>query len=531
MLSIINLTILFLWIISALSDYIDFAYIWQLKEYRLDRFKDLMGTEQGRLIRHKYNVLWRSVLAILFFFWPLNEVVIIKYFIIAFLLGDIFYLIYRRKSKTFRRPKFTKKAILIIISVMLLEGGMFILKHDWVALIILLVARFFLIAGVVYVFNIFTNVLKKIIIKKATRKLKTYKNLKVIGITGSYGKTTVKKFLDHMLSQKFKVVSTPRNINTEIGVANFILKTNFSDKEIFIVEMGAYTEGDIKLICDMVKPTIGILTAINEQHISLFGDIRKTQKTKYELLRSLPKDGLAITNMDNKYCIEFLDELDCQVATFGMDESLDPTIFVKDIQKSKNGAIYTIKLKDREEAVVESNMRGSYNVTNVMPCVLVASYLKIDRETIIESTKNLPQTIKILQYGNCKIIDDSYNSNPDGFKAKLDYMNNFKTEKRRIIITRGMLELGDKSDEIHETMAGEIAYATDELVITRPDFVKPLKKGAVGLKYHLDIKTIFESNKLLKYIKELKNTNSVILLENKMPSIVMNEIINNSKEI
>lgn len=531
MFSTINITILFLWIISALSDYIDFTYIWQLKEYRWDRFRDLMSTEQGRLYRHKYNVLWRSILAILFFFWPLNEVIIIKYFIIAFLLGDIFYLLYRKKTQTFRRPKFTKKAILIILSVMLLEGSMFIFKHDWVGLIILLAARFFLIAGVIYIFNIFTNILKKIFIWKAGKKIKRYKNLKVIGITGSYGKTTVKKFLNHMLSQKFKVIATPKNINTEIGVAKFILKTDFSDTEIFIVEMGAYTEGEIKLICDMVQPSIGILTAINEQHVSLFGDIRKTQKAKYELLRSLPKTGLAITNMDNKYCTEFLGKLDCHVATFGMDEDLQPTIFVKDIKKSKNGAIYTIKLKGKEDAVVESNMRGSYNVMNVMPCVIVASHLGVDRNTMIESAKTLPQTIEILQYGSCEIINDSYNSNPDGFKAKLDYINNFKTERRRIVITRGMLELGNRSDEIHEAMAGEIAYATDELVITRPDFVKPFEKGAVGLKYNLDIKKIYEPKGLLKYIKELKNTNAVILLENRIPSIVMNEIKENSKEI
>ena len=153
------------------------------------------------------------------------------------------------------------------------------------------------------------------------------------------------------------------------------------------------------------------------------------------------------------------------------------------------------------------------------------------REEIIKAIETLPQTIRIYKYGKCDVIDDSYNSNPNGFRAMLDFITKFKYERKRIVLTRGMLELGERSNEIHEQMAGEIAYTTDELVLITPDFEEPIRKGAVGLKYNLDIKTIFEPEKLLKYIKSLKETDAVILLENRIPSIVIDEIKNNSKEI
>lgn len=531
MFSAINITILILWFLSAVLDYAEFTYVWQLKEYRWDRFKDFLSTRQGKIYMASYSIFRRSLVAMAFFFWPINDVVFIKYILLGFFVIDVLHAIFKKILGEFRRPKFTKKVLLIILTALLLEGLLFIFKHDWVSLLILLVIRFFLLSLVVYVINKPTAWIKKYFIIKASRKISTYKNLTVIGITGSYGKTTVKIFLDHMLSKKFNVISTPEHVNTEIGIAKFILKNNFDNKESFVVEMGAYIEGEIKLICDMVKPKIGILTAINEQHASLFGNIEKTQKAKYELLRSLPKDGLAITNSDNKYCREFLDELDVKTMTFGMVEEYDPTIFVNDIKETKDGGIYTVTMKNRPVATVESSLRGSHNVTNVMPAILTAHYLGMTREEIISAIQTLPQTIHIFQYGKAQFIDDSYNSNPDGFKAALNYISKFGHNFKRIVITRGMLELGEKSDEIHEEIGGEITYSTEELVLIKPDFVEPVKKGSVGKKYHLEIKEIFEPEKLLKYVKSLKETNAVILLENRIPSIVMDEIKNNSKEI
>ncbi len=522
MLSSINLIILILWLSSAFIDYCDFAYVWQLKEYRLDRFKDFLTTQQGRNFWLRYQTLWRSIIAIILLFWPINDTLVIKTAIITIFLLDLIVAFYKLIKKKVRRPIFTKKAILAITLSILLEGTLFLIKRDWAIFFLLIILRFFIISFIIWILNKITTRIKNYLIKKATEKLKKQNNLKVIGITGSYAKSTIKKFLTEILSNKFNTISTPKNINTEIGIARFILKSDFSDKEIFIVEMGAYKIGEIKLICDMVKPQIGILTAINEQHLSLFGNIKNTQQAKYELLRHLPKDGLAITNADNKYCTEFLSDLKTPAVTFGLEEENNPDILITNFKTSVDGTSFSYVYKN-EEKTATSKILGDHNALNLGACILVADKLGMSDEEINDSIKNLTKITELIKYGNCTIINDSYNSNPDGFKAALNFLNTFPSEKRRIVVTRGILELAEQSAEIHELMGGEISFIADELIITKPDFVKPLKDGVVD-KYKLEVREIFQPEDLLKYFKSIKDTDSVILLENRILSNIMKEI-------
>src|SRR3989339_841801 len=272
MFSLINIAIFFLWLVSAIIDYADFCYLWQLKEYRWDRFRDFTSTYQGKTYWLKYRLLWRSIIAIGVAFWPINDALTVKYFLILLFVVDLGYNVWKLAKRKLLHPKPTAKAVLIIILSILIEGSIFVLTRDWNIFLILLIIRFFVLSGMVILLGKPTTLLKKRLIKKAKEKINRQTNLTVIGITGSYGKSTVKRFLAHILSSQFRVIVTPGNINTEIGVAQFILKNEFQTGDILIVEMGAYREGEIKMISDMVKPQIGILTAINEQHLSLFGN-------------------------------------------------------------------------------------------------------------------------------------------------------------------------------------------------------------------------------------------------------------------
>lgn len=521
MFSPINIIIALLWLASALADFFEYTYIWQLKEYRMDRFRDFLTTVQGQKFLNRYQFFWRSFLSIIIFFWPINDIVVLKYLLITLFFVDFIILLYHKVKRGLIRPVFTHKAILIILVSLLSESLIFIYSQDWILLLLLLIIRFFTLSFWVWIVNQPTIWIKKYLIKKATKKINRLKNLTVIGITGSYGKSTVKKFLAHILSQKFSVIHTPGNINTEIGVAKFILTNDFSDKNIFIVEMGAYTIGEIKLLCNMVKPKVGILTAINEQHLSLFGSIKNTQKAKYELLESLPTDGLAITNGDNPYCTEFLYKLKSQIKTFGFEKENNPDLLVTDINTTpeKTSFSYTYLGKEYQ---IESNILGDHNALNLGACKIVADFFKMNNNEIKEAIKTLPRITEPIKYGNTTIIDDSYNSNPDGFKAALNFLTTFKN-KRKIIVTRGMLELGKETDYLHEKIAGEISFVADELIIIRPDFADALKKGIVP-KFGTKVRTIFNDQDLLNYFKKIKKEEAVILLENKIPTIVMNEI-------
>lgn len=527
MFSSINIIIFFLWAASAIVDYSDYCAIWQLKEYRTDRFRDFLGTKKGKEYFRRYPFLWRSLLAIVVFLWPINTVLVIKYIIITIFTLDAIHSMYLALHRGLRRPTPTPKALTIIIISTGIEGGLFVLAHDWAVLLLLLILRFFIISGVVYLFSFPTWWLKRYYIQKAAKKLEQHSNLVVIGITGSYGKSSVKEFLAHFLSTTFSVVRTPRNTNTEIGVARFILSTSFSDKDMFIVEMGAYRPGEIELMCDMVKPRIGVLTAIAKQHLSLFGSIRNIQNTKYELLRSLPKNGYAVTNADNPYCTELLDTLAVKhIETFGAAPEHHPDCLITDIKKTKQGIVCSGKYQGKTEQMT-APVIGTHHAYNIAAAAMVAIHLDVDSKTITDAARTLPKnihgSIKTYPYGQATIIDDSYNSNPEGFKAALDVLSNFSSEKKRIVITRGMLELGESSRELHEQIGGEIAFVADELVVISKDHFRPLQRG-VGSKYRTTVLLEENPEAIVQYLREQKEKDVCILLENRMPAAITAEL-------
>ncbi len=525
-----NVTIAILWLVSTTIDYAGYLYYWQLKWYRWDRFKDFIHSRQGQDFLYRRSFMVRSLFAILIFFWPVNEVFMLKQAIMAFYILDLIYMLgYKRHKKLLRRPTMSPKALIILAAALSIESLIVLYIRDWHGVLLLLLLRLLTLSIIVRMVDVITGIIKKYYFIKAKNKLAQYKDLKVVGITGSYGKTTVKEMLFDMLSNKYNVIKTPRNVNSDIGISKFIISSDFKDADVFIVEMGAYNKGDIKLVCDIVKPSIGILTAINEQHLSLFGSIENIQSTKYELLRSLPKDGHAITNTDNPYCREFLHELESNIATFGTEEQYHPTLLITDIKTKKEGVfctgVATWQGKEIHEAI-QTKLHGEHNVSNLAATILAASRVGMMPDEIIAAAKkieNPERSLRIYDYGTTTIIDDSYNSNPDGFKAALEVLSKYPTERKRIVITRGMLELGERSDELHEQIGGEISFVADELVIITTDFIAPLRRGVVE-KYHTTIKVKTEVNSLLTYIKSLKDTDAVILIENRVPAAVKKEI-------
>ncbi|MBI5254700.1 hypothetical protein HY932_02890, partial [Candidatus Falkowbacteria bacterium] len=261
---------------------------------------------------------------------------------------------------------------------------------------------------------------------------------------------------------------------------------------------------------------------ISEQHLSLFGDIKKTQQAKYELLQSLPQDGLAVVNCDNPYCRERLGDLKCGVMTFGMDAERNPTLLIQETKSDLQG-LYCKGIINGQGCEVESPVIGEHNAMNIAPCFLVALYLGMAADEIKTRVKTLTGSVKITKYGACDIINDSYNSNPDGFRAALEILNKFPSEKKRIIITRGMMELGEKSEEIHKKIAEEIEFVADELVVITKDFVESLR-SPLNEKYRTNFVLKDNPKELSQYIKGLRDTNCVILLENRIPGIVMKEL-------
>ncbi len=446
MTTIVAILVTLLWTAVMILDDSEFCYLWQLKEYRMDRMREFLRSRQGK----KY--------------WKLGGSGI------------------RHHP---RHPVLTTKAVLLTLLAVAIETGILLITQSWVIAIILFILRFFLFSSIVALFYLPTTLIKRWVIWRAHRVLLSYPQLLVIGVTGSYGKTTVKNFLAHILSGTYNVIATPQHINTDIGVAKFILKTRFTAADIFVVEMGAYRIGEIHTLCVMTHPTIGILTAINAQHLSLFGSMKNIQQAKYELLRSLPTNGLAVTNADNSYCTEFISELRAPSKLFHTEQAMQST--------------------------------------NLAPCLIVAKHLAVPDSIIEKQLKTLPPaTLQLHRYGGATIIDDSYNSNPDGFLAALSVLNRTAKDKKCFVVTRGMLELGEKSDALHQLIGEEIGRIVDTLFLINRDAETALRAGIGSGKTQVEVYEKTED--LLHAVQALKNTPSVILVENRIPEVLQREL-------
>lgn len=519
-----TLVIVGMWAVAALLEYTEFLYYWQIKEYRFDRFRDFLQTLEGRKVWRRLTLTWRLSAILLLTLIPFNYSVG-RYIAFAVALADLIWLLTRLLTHRLPRPVLTPKAVAVLGGSLIVDAIIGYATHEWVLVVAFAMIRVAIVGLVVGLVNIPATLTKKTILLLAARKLATYGDLLVIGITGSYGKSSTKEFLDSILSKKFRVIRTPKNINTEIGVAQFILKQSFQEKDIFLVEMDAYNIGENTTMCRMVKPKMGILTSINEQHLSLTGSIQNTQIANYELLRALPADGLAIINNDNALCREPIPTLSCRVETFGAEESLKPTCLIRAAEPGPKGMKVAFTI-DSHHIEGMAPIIGTHHAFNIAPCLLIGQALGLSFAQMQESLASLRLPVhgmKLRSYGSTTIIDDSYNSNPNGFAAAIDVLSRFGEERRRIVITRGMLELGDKSDELHTRIGEEIAFVADELVLIKPDFVEAIKKG-VGEKYKTEVKEIFEPAELAAYLRSHKDTDAIILLENRMPEAVYREL-------
>ncbi len=451
----------FLWFIREVKAILFWLYLWQLKEYHIGRFVDHFRTEKGRqLIFNPLNVL-KIVLILSFFSLPL-----LLFFSIFFVYTfESIKTLLDFLTKRLKEPIFTKKTVFLISAGLLLEIIFLLIIFLNIENIVLFafwlvvfdVLTSLIVSAVVLFFQPLAVLAKTQLIKKAKLKRDLFKNLLVVGITGSYGKTSTKEFLAAILSEEAarwggaggasKVLKTKEHQNSEVGISQCILNDLRPEHEIFIVEMGAYNRGGIKLLCDIVKPKIGILTGINEQHMATFGSLENIIRAKYELIESLPKDGIAFFNAKNKYCAE---------------------LYEKTLRRGSGRAF-----------LYGQNARffGGENILGAMAVAREIGMTEDEIQRAVSKIENKMPGIQIKEgIGGLKIIDATYSANPNGVIAHLDYLKNWSG--RKIIVMPCLIELGKASKEVHKKIGQKIAEVCDLAIITTKDRFKEIKETA-----------------------------------------------------
>lgn len=496
------------------------VYLWQLKEYRIDRMRDFFTLPSGKkaLFDAQFAV---NLVAILTAF-ALGS---LWWVVIAFCVQSVFLFVKRV------RPKMTGKAVGVSaasLAVIIGSGALLALLFDATYLLpILLLISPLVVSGFVVSLHPVTLWQRQQVMSRAKQKLQAHQT-SVIGITGSFGKSTTKEFLYGILKQRYSVLATSKNINVDIGIANTILNELTDEHDFFIAEMGAYRPGEIASSCRLANPIIGILTAVSGQHLSLYGSIEAIKHAKGELLRALPAGGLAVVNKDIRAAVEVSEEAQSQIKFYSTKGFAHTT--AQDIDVQPDQVSFVLHVGD-ESIPVRAKLHGEQVVPSILAAATVARHVGCTMQEIATGIAQLTPTAGTMHVKpgkhNTTIIDDHYNSNPEGFMAALDYQHVFHG-KRKIVLTPGMYELADTTEYHHHSVAQRIAEVADILMITKKDFAPFMKKGAreAGMP-ESQIQLHTEPHVAIEWLKKNLKPDDVILLEGRVHEQIVNYLLHN----
>ena len=357
---------------------------------------------------------------------------------------------------------------------------------------------------------------------KAVNKLKEMKNLKVIGITGSYGKTSSKNILSDILNVKYNALPSPKNFNTPYGL--IITVNNHLDKfdDILIAEMGAYKVGEIKELCDLVKPKYGILTKIGTAHIEIFGSQENIQKGKFELIESLPSDGVGVLNGDDELQVNYKLKNNCKILWIGIDNK-DVDVRATDIKTSNKGTTFNVMFKgDKTKYPFTTKLLGYNNIYNILASLALSKEFGLTVEQMkkaVLGVKSVEHRLELRRAGNITYIDDSYNSNPVGSKMALEVLKDMPGI--RIVMTPGMVELGDKSYELNKKFGTYMKDTSDIVILVGEKITRPIRDGLKEVKYNdKNIYVVKNTKEAFNLVKSLSNNKETYcLIENDLPDI------------
>ena len=304
--------------------------------------------------------------------------------------------------------------------------------------------------------------------KQAQKKISSMENLNVIGITGSFGKTSTKFITGTILKERYRVLNTPESYNTPMGLSMVINNELTEKHQVFIAEMGARNIGDIKELSKLTQPIIGVITSVGPTHLETFKNLDNITKTKYELIEELPIDGIAIFNYDDEHIKKLADKTFKEKILYGIDNIEELDIYAEEIEVSEIGSTFTIKDKKGNSIRCTTKLLGKHNIYNILAGVSIGIAMGLNFEEIkkgIEKIEPIPHRLNIINPGTgIIIIDDAFNSNPIGAKAALDVLSQFK-EGRKIIVTPGMVELGAREEEANRELGTNIGKVCDYAIL------------------------------------------------------------------
>lgn len=478
MLSTVFTILVVLWSIRILGNVVTFAHLWWVKEYRFDRMFIHLRTPQGKLI---YFSSWKH-------------------------------------------PPITLRSFAFIIITLGTLGTLIFFLPTTLGIRFLIadVVSFPVTFLVVFLLTLPVQLYHRYEIAQAVQKLRQFTSLFVIGITGSFGKTSTKEYLEAILATSKKTLKTQASKNSAVGIAEVVLGELRRDHEVFIAEMGAYKRGEVAEMTAMVRPQVGILTAINPQHQDLFGSLENTMAAKYELLAGLSGKQIAIVNGDDPRVRE--------MAGWAKRDGMHVWVYTREYQKVPeaekmfvaekitadfSGIDFLCREGDKKVAV-HAPVLGKHQVTNILAAIAGAVASGMTFADAAKGASRIRPAQKVLELlpgvGGATYIDDTFNNNPDAAQAAIDVLAMGKGKK--ILVFQPMIELGAYATLSHEDVGRHAGAICDAIILTNKNWSEYFLKGVRTASSKVPV-LVLSPHKASVYIRSHTKKSDIVLFKGK----------------
>jgi len=424
-----------------------------------------------------------------------------------------------KKTKLKETYKIRALILMYVLVLMLVYYVAIILLPTYLAVVLFVILNVWpvlILVPVVSAIKQGEKVVLWLVAKDKAKKLDKIEGLVRIGITGSWGKSSVKEYLFEILGKKAYTIKTPESYNTLLGVARVIDFELVSKVKYFLAEMGAYRIGDIAQTTSMVKPSWGILTAVGKQHMDRFKTIERVARAKFELVDGIENKSKVLVNWDNEYIkkkIERNDNYKDIVKYSFKDRKAD--FFVSGVKIEVGKTKFDVSYKNKKYGF-ETSLFGNVNVENLVAAIGMAMMLKIPVDKIkiavakIQATKN---RLEVKRIGRAIVIDNTFSSNVTGFeKAIIDFG---KLKGKRLLITPGIVELGKETKSTHQLLGKKAADVFDEIILVgESDRTRSLQVGIGRSSTKTKVWFLEDFSKYWQTVKKLAKKYDWILLEN-----------------
>lgn len=512
------------------------VHILQLEGYKNKNLKRWMGANRSRVFvlpmaASAFGLLLALICNLVFIKQPVAYLVSGVVLSLVYLAAMLLYAKARRIKNAKKPLVMTSrvKRLFVAIAVVyaLVCGALWALDafvlYGTVLFGLALFALLLLVAIGVMVANSLASPVEKAVqrwfLNDARRILAERDDLIKIGITGSYGKTSCKFILGTILSERYDVLVPPSSYNTPMGVTRVVREQLKNSHEVMIAEMGARNVGDIRELCELVKPQFGLLTSVGPQHLETFGTIENIAKTKYELIEGLPAHGCAFFPADNEICRGLYNKTNIEKYLFAVEYEGSAEARAENVRCGSFGSRFELVIGG-ERIECETRLLGKHNIANIVGCACVAHRLGLTPTQIrigIRKIQPVEHRLQLLPTsGGVAVIDDAFNANPSGVRAAMEVLSGF--EGRKIVVTPGMVELGDKEAEENRAFGKVMAGVADIVFLIGPKHTKPIYDGLMEAKFSHDAVRVFGSlSEASEELWKLARPGDVVIFENDLP--------------